>query len=106
MDSRVLRGGASGPAEWLLVFLQARDVPPRARTGSAAGPAEWLMVFLDRVGAARSGGQGDQAENAEQVEKGHQGDEAEQSGNGRRPAVHEPVSRVDEFLGRLAARGA
>jgi hypothetical protein len=47
MGSRVLRGEASGPAEWLLVFLQARDMPPRARTGSAVGPAEWLLAFLD-----------------------------------------------------------
>jgi hypothetical protein len=47
MGSRVRCGEASGPAEWLLVFLQARDVPPRARTGSAVSPAEWLLVFLD-----------------------------------------------------------
>ena len=47
MGSRVQRGEASGPAEWLLVFLQARDMPPRARTGLAVGPAEWLLAFLD-----------------------------------------------------------
>lgn len=89
MDSRVLRGGASGPAEWLLVFLQARDVPPRARTGAAVGPAEWLMVFLDGVGAVRRADQG-----------------AEQQADGRLPAAGERTSRADEFLGRLAARGA
>ncbi|MCW2887935.1 MAG: hypothetical protein QOE54_2328 [Streptosporangiaceae bacterium] len=54
MGSRVQRGEASGPAEWLLVFLQARDVPPRARTGLAAGPAEWLLVFLDAACATAS----------------------------------------------------
>ena len=46
MGSRVRRGDASGPAEWLLAFLQARDNPPRARIGTAAGPTEWLLVFL------------------------------------------------------------
>jgi hypothetical protein len=46
MGSRVRRGDASGPAEWLLAFLQARDDPPRARIGTAAGPTEWLLVFL------------------------------------------------------------
>jgi hypothetical protein len=46
MASRLRRGDASGPAEWLLAFLQARDHPPRARVGSAAGPAEWLLAFL------------------------------------------------------------
>ena len=46
MASRLRRGDASGPAEWLLAFLQARDHPPRARAGSAAGPAEWLLTFL------------------------------------------------------------
>jgi hypothetical protein len=51
MGSRVQRGEASGPAEWFLVFLQARDAPPRARTGFAAGPAEWLLVFLDAARA-------------------------------------------------------
>ena len=57
MGSRVRRGGASGPAEWLLVFLQARDVPPRARTGAAAGPAGWLLAFLEAAsgGPARGG---------------------------------------------------
>jgi hypothetical protein len=85
MDSRVLRGGASGPAEWLLVFLKARDVPPRARTGAAVGPAEWLMVFLDGVGAMRR---------------------TDQPGHGQRPVAPEPMSHADEFLGRLAARGA
>jgi hypothetical protein len=86
MDSRVLRGGASGPAEWLLVFLQARDVPPRARTGAAVGPAEWLMVFLDGVGAVR------QAD--------------ERAGRQAPSAAGERLSRADDFLGRLAARGA
>ena len=85
MESRVLRGGASGPAEWLLVFLQARDVPPRARTGAAVGQAEWLMVFLDGVGAGRR---------------------TDEPGHGRRPVAAESKSRADEFLGRLAARGA
>lgn len=85
MDSRVLRGGASGPAEWLLVFLQARDVPPRAPTGAAVGPAEWLMVFLDGVGAVRR---------------------ADRPAHGQVPVAGEPMSRADEFLGRLAARGA
>jgi hypothetical protein len=51
MGSRVRRGEASGPAEWLLVFLEARDVPPRARTGAAVGPAEWLLAFLDAASA-------------------------------------------------------
>jgi hypothetical protein len=46
MASRLRRGDASGPAEWLLAFLQARDNPPRARAGNAAGPAEWLLAFL------------------------------------------------------------
>ena len=46
MASRLRRGDASGPAEWLLAFLQARDHPPRARLGSAAGPTEWLLAFL------------------------------------------------------------
>ncbi|HEU5160400.1 MAG TPA: hypothetical protein VFU43_25605 [Streptosporangiaceae bacterium] len=46
MASRLRRGDASGPAEWLLAFLQARDNPPRARAGCAAGPTEWLLVFL------------------------------------------------------------
>jgi hypothetical protein len=53
MGSLVRRGGATGPAEWFLVFLEARDAPPRARSGSAAGPASWLMVFLDAAGAWR-----------------------------------------------------
>ncbi|MBO2449811.1 hypothetical protein J4573_22105 [Actinomadura barringtoniae] len=52
MGTQVRRGRASGPAEWFLVFLQARDAPPRARAGSAVGPAEWLLVFLD---AAKAG---------------------------------------------------
>src|SRR5215471_17993311 len=56
MGSRVRRGGASGPAEWLLVFLQARDVPPRARSGAAAGPSEWLLVFLEAAALAPSRG--------------------------------------------------
>lgn len=47
MGSRVRRGEATGPAQWLLVFLQARDLPPRAHLGMAVGPAEWLLVFLD-----------------------------------------------------------
>lgn len=51
MASRLRRGDASGPAEWLLAFLQARDHPPRARAGSAAGPAEWLLVFLAAAAA-------------------------------------------------------
>jgi hypothetical protein len=51
MGSRVRRGNASGPAEWLLVFLQARDNPPRARIGTAAGPTEWLLVFLGGAAA-------------------------------------------------------
>ena len=57
MGSRVQRGGASGPAEWLLVFLEARDVPPRTRSGAAAGPAGWLLAFLEAAsgGAARVG---------------------------------------------------
>ncbi|HZB29678.1 MAG TPA: hypothetical protein VE465_05885 [Streptosporangiaceae bacterium] len=52
MASRLRRGDASGPAEWLLAFLQARDHPPRARAGSAAGPAEWLLAFLAAAAAA------------------------------------------------------
>jgi hypothetical protein len=56
MGSRVRRGEASGPAEWLLVFLQARDVPPRARRGVAVGPAEWLLAFLDAASAGVSMG--------------------------------------------------
>jgi hypothetical protein len=52
MASRLRRGNASGPAEWLLAFLQARDHPPRARAGSAAGPAEWLLAFLAAATAA------------------------------------------------------
>jgi len=55
MASQVRRGRASGPAEWFLVFLQARDAPPRARAGSAVGPSEWLLVFLD---AAKAGDRG------------------------------------------------
>lgn len=50
MGSRVRRGEATGPAQWLLVFLQARDLPPRAHLGIAVGPAEWLLVFLDGAG--------------------------------------------------------
>jgi hypothetical protein len=49
MLSRIRRGEASGPAEWLLAFLRARDVPPRARLGVGVGPADWLLVFLDAV---------------------------------------------------------
>ena len=52
MASRLRRGDASGPAEWLLAFLQARDNPPRARAGCAAGPTEWLLVFLGAATAA------------------------------------------------------
>src|SRR6266545_4048748 len=52
MASRLRRGDASGPAEWLLAFLQARDHPPRARAGSAAGPTEWLLVFLGAAAPA------------------------------------------------------
>jgi hypothetical protein len=55
MASRLRRGDASGPAEWLLVFLQARDHPPRARAGSAAGPTEWLLVFLGAATADAAG---------------------------------------------------
>jgi hypothetical protein len=109
MDSRVLRGDASGPAEWLLVFLQARDVPPRARTGAAVGPAEWLMVFLDRVGTARHAAQAHQIGHADPTSpagRADWGDQADRPWSGRRAAAREPVSRVDEFLGRLAARGA
>lgn len=86
MNSRVLHGEASGPAEWLLVFLQARDVPPRARSGAAVGPAEWLLVFLDGVMAVpRAGG------------PAHDED----------VVVERPTSRTeDAFLGRLAAQGA
>jgi hypothetical protein len=54
MASRLRRGDASGPAEWLLAFLQARDNPPRARAGSAAGPTEWLLVFLGAATATPS----------------------------------------------------
>jgi hypothetical protein len=61
MGSQVRRGRASGPAEWFLVFLQARDAPPRARAGSAVGPAEWLLVFLD---AAKVGDQGQRGRRA------------------------------------------
>jgi hypothetical protein len=86
MDSRVLHGEASGPAEWLLVFLQARDVPPRARSGVAVGPAEWLLVFLDGVKAVPR---------ADRF--AHDGD----------VVVESPVARTeDAFLGRLAAQGA
>ena len=52
MASRLRRGDASGPAEWLLAFLQARDHPLRARVGSAAGPAEWLLAFLAAAAVA------------------------------------------------------
>jgi hypothetical protein len=55
MGSRVRRGDASGPAEWLLVFLRARDTPPRVRMGTAGGPAEWLLVFLGAEGGKPSG---------------------------------------------------
>lgn len=86
MNSRVLHGEASGPAEWLLVFLQARDVPPRARSGAAVGPAEWLLVFLDGVMAV-PGPDG----------PAYDGD----------VVVERPTSRTgDAFLGRLAAQGA
>jgi hypothetical protein len=86
MDSRVLRGAASGPAEWLLVFLQARDVPPRARSGKAVGPAEWLLVFLDGAGVVLR---------------------TAQSMYEQEPAEDEPMSPTgDAFLGRLAAQGA
>jgi hypothetical protein len=51
MHSRIRRGAASGPAEWLLTFLQARDVPPRAQLGVGAGPSDWLLVFLDAASA-------------------------------------------------------
>ncbi|GLW62013.1 hypothetical protein Arub01_02570 [Actinomadura rubrobrunea] len=47
MDARIRGGAASGPAEWLLAFLRAREKTRRARTGRAAGPAEWLLVFLE-----------------------------------------------------------
>lgn len=36
MSSRVRRGGASGPAEWLLVFLDAARAEARARAVAAA----------------------------------------------------------------------
>ncbi|MCW2899854.1 MAG: hypothetical protein JWO67_2119 [Streptosporangiaceae bacterium] len=86
MDSRVLRGDASGPAEWLLVFLQARDIPPRARTGAAVGPAEWLLVFLERASAALW---------------------IDQPAHEQELVPEKPMSRTgDAFLGRLAAQGA
>jgi hypothetical protein len=90
MDSRVLHGEASGPAEWLLVFLQARDVPPRVRSGAAVGPADWLLVFLDEVKPVwRPNGPADDTD--------HRGD----------VVVERPMSRTgDAFLGRLAAQGA
>jgi hypothetical protein len=86
MDSRVLYGEASGPAEWLLVFLQARDVPPRVRSGAAVGPAEWLLVFLDGVKAVPR---------------------ADRSARDGDVVVERPAARTgDAFLGRLAAQGA
>jgi hypothetical protein len=51
MSSRIRRGVATGPAEWLLVFLQARDEPPRARLDTGLGPADWLLVFLSAANA-------------------------------------------------------
>lgn len=60
MHSRIRRGEASGPAEWLLAFLQARDEPPRGRLGVGVGPADWLLVFLDATAQViRSGSAGD-----------------------------------------------
>jgi hypothetical protein len=52
MSTRMRRGEASGSGDWLLMFLQARDSPPRRRQGIANGPGEWLLVFLE---AARRG---------------------------------------------------
>ena len=84
MDSRVLRGEASGPAEWLLVFLRARDMPPRARSGSAVGPAEWLLVFLEGASAVLRSGR-------ELPE---------------RDSVADRAASGDAVVGRLAAQGA
>ena len=58
MATRMRRGNASGSGDWLLVFLQARDTPPRRRRGAAAGPGEWLLVFLDAARPGRPAGTG------------------------------------------------
>ena len=47
MDSRIRVTGATGPAEWMLAFLGAREQALRTYTGAASGPAEWLLVFLE-----------------------------------------------------------
>ncbi|TDC84402.1 hypothetical protein [Actinomadura sp. 7K507] len=47
MYSRIRAAGASGPARWLLAFLNAREQAMRTHTGLAAGPTEWLLVFLE-----------------------------------------------------------
>jgi hypothetical protein len=47
MSVRMRRGTASGSGDWLLVFLRARDSPPRRWQGTATGPGEWLLVFLE-----------------------------------------------------------
>ncbi|MFD0538529.1 hypothetical protein ACFQY7_37215 [Actinomadura luteofluorescens] len=55
MDSRIrAAGGASGPVQWLLAFLGAREKALRTHSGTASGPAEWLLVFLEveRAGPA------------------------------------------------------
>ena len=53
MSTRMRRGTASGTGDWLLVFLQARDAPPRRWHGTATGPGEWLLVFLEEARAGR-----------------------------------------------------
>jgi hypothetical protein len=58
MSTRMRRGDASGSGDWLLMFLQARDAPPRRRLGTATGPGEWLLVFLDAARTGRPAGTG------------------------------------------------
>jgi hypothetical protein len=58
MSTRMRRGDASGSGDWLLMFLQARDSPPRRRLGTATGPGEWLLVFLEAARAGRLVGAG------------------------------------------------
>ncbi|GAA4140650.1 hypothetical protein GCM10022416_28060 [Actinomadura keratinilytica] len=81
MDYRIRGAAASGPAEWLLAFLRAREKSRRARTGRAGGPAEWLLVFLE-------------AERTETAAR-------------QRPSVLSRRSKSEEYaFGRLNARTA